>query len=202
MLNHMENSELIELAINILFDLSFSGGVDVVMQNSRGVELILNALWVHKNDNTIFTEALRTLSRFYEKSSIEQKLIIIRSGAVETLIKLENPNTQKTVRITLSRFSRDRIMHEKKPTTNFPTLPELCARSAMNAKLPIPSNYLPSELQHYLKKCNTCTVCSCAYFEYCFELVSYVKYSELGLSLPKFWKVCSQECYDKAKINL
>jgi len=202
MANHMENSELVELAINILFDLSFSGGVDVVMQNSRGIELILNAIWVHKNDNTIFTEALKTISRLYAKSNPEQKLLIIRSGAVETLIKLENPITQKSVRMTLSLFSRDRIVHETKPTTSFPTLPELCARSAMNAKLEIPSNFLPTELKMYLKKCNTCTVCSHAYFEYFFELVSYVKHTDLRVALPRFWKVCSVECYDKAKINL
>jgi len=202
MANHMENSELIELAINILFDLSFSGGVDVVMQNSRGIELILNALWVHKNDTNIFTEALRTLSRIYAKSSPEQKLLIIRSGAVETLLKLENPNTQKSIRNTLALFSRDRITHDKKPTSPFPSLPELCARAAINAKTEIPNNYLPAELRTYLKKCSTCSVCSRAYFDYCFELISYVKFADLRVALPKFWVVCSQDCYDKAKINL
>jgi len=77
---HIKSIELLELAINLLFDLSFSGGVDIIMKDgiatSTGctpIQIILLAIENHQDEPNLIREALRTISRIYSICNVKQK---------------------------------------------------------------------------------------------------------------------------------
>jgi len=76
--------ELLELATNLLFDLSFSGGVDIMMQDctsddsgsigtSTAILIILRAIEHNQDKPNLIREALRAISRIYSICNTEQK---------------------------------------------------------------------------------------------------------------------------------
>jgi len=207
MANHTHHHELVELALNLLFDLSFSGAVDIVMQNPNGIQLVLNAMETNQDRPSVMREALRTLYRIYSISNPDQKKMIIKAGATETLRRLLNKNNSqnnliKQIISAFSLFSREKISHEKSPEIVIPTLTELCARCVVDASVKFCGNLIPWELDCYItEKRKFCSLCGKSYFEFFYEVISWTKFQEFRAPLPVFWKVCSSECFDKSKIK-
>jgi len=201
---HLHSLELLELGINLLFDLSFSGAVNIIMQDATAIQLILDAIQIHQDKPNLIREALRTISRIYSICNIKQKKIIIQTNVIQILRNLVTTATQSTflkqIMNAFSLFSREDISHEKKPHCRL-TLMELCARKIVDASVKFCANFLPRELVTYLYEQKSCGYCGRSFFDSYFEVISFSKFPEFRAPLPVFWKVCSQQCFNNAKIN-
>lgn len=204
MKNHEQHTELLELSINILFDWSFSVSVDNFMADSSTVEIILRAIVNNSNNTDLLKGALRALLRIYLICNDAQKINIIQAGITKTLIELKTKhhNIQLNNILTdlLFALSQEKITYEKKPENSQPNFIELCAREVLNKNVKMPcSNYLPLELQEYLKRGKRCSCCQRSYFETFWEAIKFVKYPEYNQLLPTLMSMCSVECFDKWK---
>jgi len=156
---------------------------------------------------------LRTLSRIYTICNREQKKVVIRAGAIETLLQTLNNyklntnnnntlqnNVVKQILSAFSLFSREEISHEKCPDFIIPTLVELAARKVSDASVKFTGFSVPVELERYLSEKKTkCGHCGYSYFEFYYEVITFAKFSEFRAPLPVFWKVCSARCFEKSK---
>jgi len=208
MKDNMEHPELLELAINILFDLSFSGGVDVLMCTCEGINLIVQIMNTHQTDLNLIREALRTIIRIYSKCTLQQKVSIIKGGVVNALQKVlvnhaSHNYLVRLVRGTFALFAEDKIVHEKTPTTSVLSLVELAAKSIADNHPLISPLVLPQELKQYLdNEVHFCDLCGKSYFEHKYEVISYEAYPQYFKHLPTFRTVCSRQCFDKARIKI
>jgi len=215
--HHVGHPELQELAINLLFDLTFSGAAEIVMQNATGINLVLEAIHRYQNTTSLLREAVRTLSRIYTICNSDQKKLVIRAGAIETLrqtlnnyklnttnnINPLNNHVAKQILSAFTLFSREEISHERKPNAILPTLIELAARKVVDAAVKYTKFSVPAELGRFLsEKKMKCSFCGEAYFEFFYEVISWEKFTEFRAPLPVFLKVCSARCFDKTKIKL
>jgi hypothetical protein len=200
--NNLANTELVELAINVLFDLSFSGGVEIIMRDQRGISLIIKAALMYKTEQVIFKQALAAISRFYSLSNPEQKLLIIRAGAVDALLELETPENQRSIRRILLRFSQDLLTYETKPDRLVPSLMEFSARAVNLYSIKVPPLCLPPEVNRYLDTGKRCTLCGKGYFDTFYEKLTYRIYpGGEGLVLPKIFVTCSYQCFEQVEIK-
>jgi hypothetical protein len=63
-----EDAELLELACNVFYDLSFTANTEHVVIQHGGLGAILRALTAHSTDLNVLNEATRTLGRLYSLS--------------------------------------------------------------------------------------------------------------------------------------
>jgi len=199
--DHIEHMELMELSINVLFDLSFSGGVEVLMLSPHGVQLIVKVMETYPTDVSILGEALRAITRIYDVADEEQKKLIIKARIVPALLKIlrNNPTRFALVKLvhdTFTLLAQEPVKHERLPESAVPSFTELCARSIIDSRISIREGYLPRELESNLhNECKSCSLCGKSYFGHWHEVISFVKYPEFEAPLPTFWKVCSRQCF-------
>jgi len=194
--NHLAgNSELVDLCINLLSDLTFSG----LMASERAIKLIVQALLRYKSNSNIVTQCLTAISKFYN-SSDQQKIMIIRSGIVKILLEEEFPEVTKTpIQRLLYHFSMDRLNYFKPSETDVPTLGELASRAICNKQLTVPEQYLPPVLEKHLLTNKLCNVCGLCYFNHFFETIWYSSNSTVKMTLPNFIVTCSYSCLERGK---
>jgi hypothetical protein len=194
--NHLsENSELVDLCINLLSDLTFSG----LLASERTIQLIVQALLFYKSHSNIVTQCLTAISKFYN-STDQLKIMIIRSDIVKLLLEEDFPEVTKVlIQRLLYHFSMDRLNYVKKTETDVPTLGELASRVVCNRKVNVPEQYLPPVLEKHLLTSKSCNVCGLAYFYHFFETIWYSTHPTVKMTLPNFIVTCSNSCLEKGK---
>jgi len=192
--NHMSNnSELVDLCINLLSDLTLSG----LLASERAINLIVQSLILYKSSQSIVTQCLTAISKYYN-SSDPQKIMIIRSGIVPILLELDFPDKTKIQRL-LYHFSQDRLKYIKNPSADTPSLGELSSRVICNRnihQLLEDSHYLPNELKKFLDTKKSCNVCGLSYFDHFYEKIDYSMNSKVNMILPSFIVACSKTCLE------
>jgi len=198
---HMsENSELVDLCINLLSDLTLSG----LNASERAIKLIVQALVLYKASKSIVIQCIAAISKFYNPISVDdqQKIMIIRSGIVTVLLELDFPeksDTKTKIQRLLYHFSLDRLSYMKKAasTCDVPSLGELSSRAICNLKVNVPAEYLPPELEKQLFTSKSCNVCGKSYFDHFYEKIWYSYIPSVNLILPNFIVACSSSCLEK-----
>jgi len=222
MKNHPEYPELLELASNVFYDLSFSNGAEKEVLEYDGVKPIVNSIKQHCNDLNVLHESTRTLGRLYSLCDEIGKKLIIKEGAIEAIVQAlkihpEDQELQQRACWSFFRMAKDKLLHEKIPQLSTPSLKEFCGRTLtshinnnnnnnnnnnMNDKF-IKSNnnqyLLPLELQDYLEEYRKCSQCGKTFFDFHFEFIKFVKFEEHTAELPLFFNLCSFKCFKDCK---
>jgi len=132
---YISNVELVELSINLIYDLSFAGSIEI-LQELDSFHIIFDVIKLHNNNTPVLKECLRTLSRAYCKTDLKGKIQILKTGAIDILIDTYNKNKENTelkqkMGETMKYFSNP-ITYSSKPP--FLSLKEICSRQILNQK--------------------------------------------------------------------
>jgi len=84
-IQYISNIELVELSINLIYDLSFAGSIEI-LQETKSFQIIFDVIKTHNNNFPILKECLRTLGRAYSKIDIKGKIHILKAGAIDIII--------------------------------------------------------------------------------------------------------------------
>jgi hypothetical protein len=217
------HAELAELAMNLFFDLSFSGALEELTKEPVAVRYLMSILNLHRNSVPTLKECVRTLARLYANSNETIRLLMIKEGFVEKLASVysehyENKNFRRQMESTFGRISREKFPEyvEVRPAEErVPSLLELAARTVVDKEVLSRhlgctqralegislDAFLPEDLSALLSTRQQCLVCSRAYLQHSRSMVCPVRPpASLCLSpVPYFLSACSAACLEKAK---
>jgi len=83
-----EHAELVELSLNLFFDLSFSGGAKELTQTQYPVQFFLKLLKIHEKHVLPVKEIVRTMGRIYACSDARVQSMLVQEGVVAQLLPL------------------------------------------------------------------------------------------------------------------
>jgi hypothetical protein len=199
-------SELVELSLNLFFDLSFSGGYEDLTKDPLPVQFFISLLKTHRNSMPPLLECVRTLARIYTISNESIRISMIKEGLMDHLIPLLSVHkTQKVFQNQLDavfyRISREKVpTYQYSPDAQTPNLMEVAARAIINQKLTKNLEYCPEDIREYLGRSRKCDLCSACYIDYHHEIILPSRYSAWQDSdLPVFMKLCSKTCLELVK---
>jgi len=187
---HVNNSELIQMVFNLVSDLSFSSYLDEIVLQC-GSE-ILNLLRNRRDDPKLAKQTLNIVSLLYSHSCRESRIHLIKCGIIEALLQI--PSTlirKKKVRSVLNKISQTFISFHNFPNGP-PSLIEMSGRSFLNSNQN-PFTLCP-DLQSHVSNPKRCNCCCKFFFDYYFELLSFVFFPGYSNPLPQIQYFCSSKC--------
>jgi len=200
------HSELVELSLNLFFDLSFSGGAEELTKDPEPVRFFISLLKTHHNSVPPLLECVRTLARIYTISNECTRTTMIKEGLIDHLVPLfsfhkTHKTFQKQLDAAFSRISREKIpTHQYSPDETVPSLRELAARAMIDKKLTLPSEFCPDDVKEFLAENKQCDICSCCYIDLHHEIIIPSRYSAWQeADLPVFLNLCSKDCLEHVK---
>eukprot|EP01127_Copromyxa_protea_P004237 TRINITY_DN1412_c0_g1_i5.p1 TRINITY_DN1412_c0_g1~~TRINITY_DN1412_c0_g1_i5.p1 ORF type:complete len:590 (+),score=85.45 TRINITY_DN1412_c0_g1_i5:72-1841(+) len=214
---HPTHAELAELAMNLFFDLSFSGALEELTNEAVALRYLMSILDIHRSSISALKECVRTLARIYANSSESIRLFMIKEGFVEKLASVYsehyyNKTFRRQMESTFCRISREKfpVYVESHPQEErVPSLLELAARTVVDKNVlpqvpqdPSPdSMHVPEDILTLLSCNQRCLICSRTYLKYSRSMVCPARLPAfLCLSpVPYFLSACSESCIEKAK---
>jgi hypothetical protein len=200
------HSELVELSLNLFFDLSFSGGSEELTQDPLPVRFFISLLKIHKESVPPLLECVRTLARLYTISSEVTRAMMIKEGLIDHLVPLfslhkTNKTFHKQLDAAVTRISREKIPeYQYSPEEQVPNMMEFAARVIVNQNVYVNSEDCPEDIRDFLSQSKKCDICSKCYINYHHEIIIPSRYSAWQESdLPVFMNLCSKECLSSVK---
>jgi len=200
------HSELVELSLNLFFDLSFSGGSEELTQDPLPVRFFISLLKVHRDSVPPLLECVRTLSRLFTISSDSVRAMMIKEGLIDHLVPLfslhkSNKTFHKQLETAVTRISREKIPeYLYSPEEQVPSLLELSARVIVDHNVPVNPDLCPEDIRDFLSQSKKCDICSRCYINYHHEIIISSRYSGWQEhELPVFMNLCSKECLTSVK---
>jgi hypothetical protein len=190
------NSQLCQLCVQLIFDLSFSGSSHFETLASASVGLILGFLKTNLCDK-LSKESIRTLSKLFLNSTPEGKIRLLKEGVVNVVQAHLNLSNKGLVRQFLNQLSSCELTHQTLPTHDHPSLLELTSRKLVAKGTPAQLDSLCPDLRDFLSRGHQCSHCHNPYFDYFFERLDYHSTNYFSKKLPKINTYCSRKCFDE-----
>jgi len=196
MQRYSHNSQLCQLCVQLIFDLSFSGSPYFEALASASVGLILGFLKSNSCDK-LSKESIRTLSKLFLNSNPEGKIRLLKEGLVDVVKAHLSLTNRRLGRQFLNQLSSCTLVHQKLPTREFPSLLELTARKLVETGNSAQIDLLCPDLKDFLSKGQLCSHCHNPYFDYSFERLDYHVTNNFANKVPKINSYCSRKCFDE-----
>jgi len=190
------NSQLCQLCVQLIFDLSFSGSVHFEALASASAGLILGFLKTNLCDK-LSKESIRTLSKLFLNSNSEGKIRLLKEGLVDVVKAHLSLTNRRLGRQLLNQLSSCTLAHQKLPTRELPSLLELTARKLVETGNSAQLELLCPDLNDFLSNEQRCSHCHNPYFDYFFERLDYLKTDNFSKKVPKINSYCSRKCFDE-----
>jgi hypothetical protein len=141
--DHPNCVELLDLAFNIFYDITFTKGAEVEIVEHDGISLMIDALrrYVNAKDALpVLHEAIRALGRLYCICDDSVRLKMVRSGAITAILDALNVHSddfelRQRACWSFYRMSKEKIelRYEQTPDCAVPSLKELTARRILQS---------------------------------------------------------------------
>jgi len=201
-----EHAELVELSLNLFFDLSFSGGAKILTETPIPVQFFLKLLKVHEKHVLPVKEIVRTLGRIYACSDTSIQSMMVRQGVVPHLLPLfgiheSEPTIAHQLEMVCSRIARLPVPPYESVPQEAPSLVELTANVVLNRNLDV--SLLPEDLRNLLQeKATICDNCNTKFVHPRTECILSSSCDAWCKSkLPYLWTFCSRPCMEHKKLE-
>jgi len=185
----ISNSDFCQVAIGLLFDLTFSGATQVLVQSNLGLKLLFHLIEQHSpHDYEFMSQSMKFLQRLYQTADHAGQITLISLGLVELIEKLNVPkNIAHDIFLSLSDIPPCPPIL---PTESVPSLKELAARKTQTLDL-------PEDLQTYLKTKKSCSSCGSGFFEHFYQQLGTRPIEGFTGLVPVMLYSCSRHCFEK-----
>jgi hypothetical protein len=186
----MANPDFCQVAIGLLFDLTFSGATQVLVRSNIGLKMLFQLIQQYSpTDYDFMSQSMKLLQRLYQTADQAGQIALISLGFVELI---QNLNVPKDIAHDIYNTLTDIPPYSPiLPTESVPTLKELAARKAQNLHLD------PEDLQAYLKTKKTCSCCGSGFFEHYYQTLGKREIEGFCGVVPVMLYSCSRHCFEK-----
>jgi len=193
--HQISNLDFCQVALGLLFDLTFCGATKVLVQSPLGLRIIFEIILQHApSDADFMSQSINFLQRLFQTADHAGQIALISFGFVELIQKLNVPSTlANSLYSLLAEIPPCSIL----PSDSVPSLKELAARKVANLQIP----ELPDDLKAYLMGKKLCTFCTGGFFEHFYQQLGSKAIAGYDGLVPVMITSCSKHCFDMLKHN-